>query len=151
MKNGPGVLLLLTTLLACGREGPSAATTTTTGTIPTSPSAEARFEPKEAQATVPPRDIALVQEDASVTLVDYRIEMSDTLPASQVTFNISNAGEHEHSFEIEGEGIERKLDRPLKPGQSAKLVADLRAGTYRVYCPVADHEERGMARTVLVR
>ena len=151
MKIASLALSCLLSLVACGREE-TAETTAATDTITTSPdTVDARFEPKAAQASVPPAEIALVQKDAQVTLRDYRIDMTPTLPPSQVTFNVSNAGPHEHSFEIEGGGIERKLDRPLQPGQSAKLVVDLYAGTYRVYCPVADHEERGMSQSLVVR
>jgi uncharacterized cupredoxin-like copper-binding protein len=77
--------------------------------------------------------------------------MPATLSPAQVTFNVTNRSTHEHSFEVEGEGIEKALDRTLQPGQSAKLVVDLRAGTYQVYCPVADHEERGMTRPLVVQ
>lgn len=151
MKICAPLLLLLLLLAACGNdERPATAVATDTAT--TSPdTADARFHPKAAQATAPPDRIALLQEDVQVTLADYRIEMTDTLMAGQVTFNVTNAGAHEHGFEIEGEGLEKKLERSLRPGQSAKLVADLHAGTYEVYCPVADHDERGMRRQLVVR
>lgn len=71
--------------------------------------------------------------------------------SSPPPFNVTNRSTHEHSFEVEGEGLEKALDRTLQPGQPAKLVVDLRAGTYQVYCPVADHEERGMTRPLVVQ
>jgi uncharacterized cupredoxin-like copper-binding protein len=147
------ILLIVAVSMACAREERApAATATSSDTITTSPdTADARFHPKAAQATAPHGRIALLQKDVQVTLADYRIEMPATLSPAQFTFNVTNSGTHEHSFEIEGEGIEKALDRPLQPGQSAKLVADLRAGTYTVYCPVADHEERGMTRPLVVQ
>lgn len=144
-------LALVVPLVAC--DGTEMATTaTSTETMTTSPdTADARFDPKAAQATAPPGRVALLQKDVQVTLADHEIRMTDQLQQGQVTFNITNSGAHEHSFEIEGNGIEKTLDRPLQPAQSAKLVVDITAGTYKVYCPVADHEERGMTRALVVR
>lgn len=146
------ILLIVVASLSCAREDRAPdATATSSDTVTTSPdAADARFDPKAAQATAPPNKIALLQKDVQVTLADYSIEMPATLLPAQYTFNVTNRGTHEHSFEVEGEGIEKALDRPLRPGQSAKLVVDLRAGTYKVYCPVADHEERGMTRPLVV-
>lgn len=145
-------MLLLLPLAGCGRDE-SAYTAPTSDTVTTSPdTSDARFDPKAAQATAPPSKIALIQKDVQVTLVDDRITgLPETLMPGQVTFNVSNAGTREHSFEVEGEGIEKALDRPLQPGQSAKVVVDLHAGTYKVYCPVANHEERGMTRPLVVQ
>lgn len=147
------VLLIVVASLSCAREDRAPdATARSSDTVTTSPdTADARFDPKDAQATAPPSKIALLQKDVQVTLADYSIEMPATLLPAQYTFNVTNSGTHEHSFEVEGEGIEKALDRPLQPGQSAKLVVDLRAGTYKVYCPVADHEERGMTRPLVVQ
>lgn len=148
------ILLLVAASISCAREERAPAeTAASSDTMTTSPdTADARFDPKAAQATAPPGKIALLQKDVQVTLADYRITgLPETLMPAQYTFNVTNAGTHEHSFEIEGEGIEKALDRTLQPGQSAKLVVDLRAGTYKVYCPVADHEERGMTRSLVVQ
>lgn len=85
-----------------------------------------------------------------VTLTDFRIDMPSTLPAGPTTFRITNAGKSEHNFEVEGEGIETELAQNLQPGESGTLEVDLRPGTYHVYCPVANHEERGMAVELMV-
>lgn len=148
------MLLIVVALVACGGRDESSFTTTATAsdTVTTSPdTADARFDPQAAQATAPPDAIELLQKDVQVTLVDYGIRMPAALPPGQVTFNVTNAGAHEHSFEVEGAGVEKKLDPPLQPGQSAKLVVDLRAGTYEVYCPVADHERRGMKQRLVIQ
>lgn len=148
------MFLLVLVVVSCAREeSVPVATATPSDTFTTSPdTADARFRPKAAQATAPPSKIALLQKDIQVTLVDHRITgLPATLMPAQYTFNVTNRGTHEHSFEIEGEGIEKALDRPLQPGQSAKLVVDLHAGTYKAYCPVADHEERGMTTPLVVQ
>jgi uncharacterized cupredoxin-like copper-binding protein len=79
-----------------------------------------------------------------VKLTQFTIEMLTTVPPGPVTFSVTNAGTMEHNFEVEGQGIEKKFDAALKPGETRSLQVDLPAGTYTVYCPVDDHQERGM-------
>ena len=76
--------------------------------------------------------------------------MPDSLPAGPTTFTVTNDGTIEHSFEIEGQGIEQQLEHHLKPGESMDLQVDLAPGTYEVYCPVDGHKEQGMERDVTV-
>jgi uncharacterized cupredoxin-like copper-binding protein len=86
------------------------------------------------------RLIAVVE----VKLTEFAIEMPTTAPPGQMTFSVTNAGTMEHNFEVEGEGIEKKFDTNLKPGETRNLQVDLPVGTYTVYCTVDDHKERGM-------
>jgi Cupredoxin-like domain len=79
-----------------------------------------------------------------VKLTEFSVEMPKTVPPGPLTFSVTNAGTMEHNFEIEGEGIEKKFDTNLKPGETRSLPVDLPAGTYRVYCPVKDHREHGL-------
>jgi uncharacterized cupredoxin-like copper-binding protein len=81
-----------------------------------------------------------------VSLTEWSIEMPDTLAAGPITFNITNNGSVQHNLEIEGNGVEEKLDANLAPGESGTLEVTLEAGTYEVYCPVGDgsHREQGM-------
>jgi uncharacterized cupredoxin-like copper-binding protein len=74
-----------------------------------------------------------------VRLIDHEIQMPASVPAGRRTFRIVNEGEHPHNFEIEGQGIERKLPNDLRTGENGTLEVDLQPGTYRVYCPVNDH------------
>jgi plastocyanin len=85
-----------------------------------------------------------------VRLHGRTIEMPATLPPGETTFVVTNTGEHEHNFEIEGQGIEEELESNLQPGESGELTVDLRPGTYTVYCPVGDHREEGMVTTLRV-
>jgi plastocyanin len=65
-------------------------------------------------------------------------------------FRAVNSGDGVHALEIEGEGIEEEtVDVP--PGESTLLRVNLDPGTYTLYCPVGDHEERGMRATITVR
>jgi glucose/arabinose dehydrogenase/uncharacterized cupredoxin-like copper-binding protein len=85
-----------------------------------------------------------------VSLVDGAIEMPNTLPSGPTTFEVTNNGTREHSFEIGGPAIELRLDSNLLPGQSGVLEVDLAPGEYQVYCPVDDHAAMGMQLTLTV-
>lgn len=85
-----------------------------------------------------------------VRLSEYRIEMPATLPAGPTTFEITNVGEEEHNFEIEGQGIEMELPENLTAGASGTLQVDLQPGTYEIYCPVGEHEDHGMTMQLTV-
>jgi uncharacterized cupredoxin-like copper-binding protein len=87
----------------------------------------------------------------NVTLTEYRIEMPDELAAGTVTFTIANNGSEAHNFEIEGQGVEEKLENNLEPGQTATLEVTLEPGEYEIYCPVEGHDELGMRKDVEVK
>jgi hypothetical protein len=61
-----------------------------------------------------------------VSLVDFEIDMPESVPAGEVTFNVTNDGGTEHGFEIEGSGIEEEIEE-LAPGDSDTLTV-ARAG-----------------------
>ena len=99
------------------------------------------------------RDPTMVDsyEEVLVTLDDFVIEMPDTVRAGVLAFQATNRGTHEHSLEIEGQGVEQALPDPVDPGNTMQLMADLAPGTYRAYCPIEDHAQRGMEKTITVR
>src|SRR5215218_1890097 len=65
-------------------------------------------------------------------------------------FRAVNDGNAVHSLEIEGQGIEEETPN-IQPGESSELKVNLDPGTYKLYCPVGNHEDRGMVGTVTVR
>lgn len=85
-----------------------------------------------------------------VELTEYEIRMPATLPAGVTQFQVSNVGTGEHSFAIEGDETEIAFDDHLQVGETKRLEVELPAGTYTVYCPVAEHRERGMQLQVEV-
>lgn len=96
------------------------------------------------------------RHEVSVTLSDFKIDMPMNLKAGQTRFNIVNTGKTEHNFELEGNagdanGKEDKLTMNLDPGEKTHLDVDLVAGTYKIYCPVGNHEGKGMKHTVTVK
>jgi predicted lipoprotein with Yx(FWY)xxD motif/uncharacterized cupredoxin-like copper-binding protein len=79
-----------------------------------------------------------------VSLTDFKIDMPSELPAGRTVFSVTNDGDAEHNFEVEGNGIEEELEENLQPGESGTLELDLKPGTYEVYCPVDGHADMGM-------
>lgn len=89
--------------------------------------------------------------DQGVHLIEYAVHMPQTLQAGKQSFHIENAGKEVHSFAIEGNGVQTRLPSDLSRGGSAHFEAELRPGTYTMYCPVAGHREKGMHTQVTVK
>lgn len=109
------------------------------------------------------------QSDArqvTVVLTEFLIEMPDSLPVGETTFTIRNEGQMEHGFTLEqkmeeseadsedppteehGQDVQkRSLGSYLEPGTTATLTVKLMPGTYVIWCPIADHRDRGMEFT----
>jgi len=86
-----------------------------------------------------------------VRLIEHQIEMPKEIAAGKTAFVITNGGQKEHSFAIEGSGVNEKLRGTLDGGESKTLQVDLKPGKYRVYCPVGEHAMRGMERNLVVK
>src|SRR2546426_1932097 len=82
----------------------------------------------------------------SAKLSEWKVELSQaSVGAGTVTFTITNAGSIPHGFEVEGQGIEKEIER-IQPGARDTLTLTLKPGTYEVYCPVGEdsHKKLGM-------
>lgn len=93
---------------------------------------------------------AMQDDTVDVGLIEFQIEMPSTLPAGRTIFEVTNRGTAAHNFELERGEEEHSFPQDLQPGETRTLEVDLQEGTYEVYCPVADHEERGMALELTV-
>jgi len=105
-----------------------------------------------ALAAVAISSTAAAAQAVPVTLTEFKIEMGrDTVHAGTVKFNIKNEGSTTHAFYIKGEGA-NKGSREVAAGESASFSLPLKAGTYEVYCPLADlsHKKAGMSKTLVV-
>ena len=99
----------------------------------------------------PETDTTVAQTNSvEVRLTDFAIDMPTTLPAGMTTLNIINDGQAPHNLEIEGSGIDTRLETNLAEGETGTLQVDLTPGTYKVYCPVGNHEEQGMVLELTV-
>jgi len=98
-------------------------------------------------AVTPDKDAHKVE----VKLVEHRIEMPRQVGTGKTAFVVHNAGKEKHNFEIAGEGIEKKFMINLSPDETKVLHVDLKPGSYKVYCPVGDHESEGMKTTLTAK
>jgi uncharacterized cupredoxin-like copper-binding protein len=67
-----------------------------------------------------------------VIIKDNEIRIEDEVEAEIINFNVSNQGSVPHNFHIYGNGIDKKFNAPLAPGESGMLELKLPAGTYQI-------------------
>jgi plastocyanin len=84
-------------------------------------------------------------EDGSLKFDKSELEAK----AGTVTIDFDNPSSVPHAVEIEGNGVEEASDTVT--GAKTSVTADLKAGTYTFYCPVADHRAQGMEGTLTVK
>jgi uncharacterized cupredoxin-like copper-binding protein len=69
--------------------------------------------------------------------------------AGVVEFQAKNDGATKHALEIETPDGELQT-KPIDPGKSTTLKADLKPGTYEWYCPIDGHKDKGMKGEIVV-
>lgn len=106
--------------------------------------------PIQRETDMPSANPSTAQPEQEVHLIEYAINMPETIRAGHHVFQVDNAGKENHAFEIEGNGVHAKTS-VLTRGGGAALEVDLKPGTYTVYCPVEGHKGKGMSRTITVR
>ena len=90
------------------------------------------------------------EQTIQVSASEFAFDPPDlTADTGELTIELTNDGEFPHAIEIEGNGVEESSDE-VNAGESTSLTVSLEEGTYRVYCPVGDHEGRGMVGTLTV-
>jgi hypothetical protein len=115
-------------------------------------------EPRgDATRTVPepvgpvPTTDARAVATADVSLIDYALEVpSSRLPkAGLIAFVATNDGLVRHALAVDGPAGPIRTPA-LALGERAVLNVSLPPGSYKWYCPLADHERRGMTGRVRV-
>jgi hypothetical protein len=101
------------------------------------------------RAQAPERWVGPPATPVIVTLTDGVIEIPSALPVGLLLFQVTNAGNEAHNFEIGGEDIETKFARDLGPGETRALRVYLEPGTYSIYCPIEGHRHPVMGVDVL--
>ena len=89
----------------------------------------------------------------SVRLTNFDISPSSPTidKPGEVFLRISNDGRSPHVLAVDGPEGEAKTDT-IKPGSGATLrVALSEPGRYKWYCPLENHEERGMRGHITVK
>lgn len=89
----------------------------------------------------------------SVKGVEYYFVLSrPSLKAGEVTVELNNQGEDPHNLNIRLEDSEAEPLQIPETDSLQRSVAtfDLPAGKYRLWCSLPEHEEKGMAATLVV-
>lgn len=85
-----------------------------------------------------------------VSLTDFRLPRNVRVPRSGlIAFEATNDGESPHALAIIGPAGQART-QTLRPGERTIVEVRLPPGTYKWYCPVDDHERRGMVGRVRV-
>ncbi|HET6691445.1 MAG TPA: hypothetical protein VFG74_11335 [Miltoncostaeaceae bacterium] len=72
--------------------------------------------------------------------------------AGRVILQVKNIGEDDHDLRIKGpNGVARAETGRVRPGGLRQIRIRLPRGRYTYLCTVADHAERGMTGTLVVR
>lgn len=104
-------------------------------------------EPAGPAPTIDARAVAT----AEVSLVDYALRApAPRVPrAGLIAFAATNDGLSRHALAVDGPSGQVRTPVLLR-GERAVFTVRLPPGTYKWYCPVADHEQRGMVGRVRV-
>jgi uncharacterized cupredoxin-like copper-binding protein len=95
-------------------------------------------EDEGAPAATPIKTITIEETEYALDPSSVHVER-----AGPYEFHVVNKGSVGHALEIEGQGIEEETE-VLGPGEEAMVTVELEEGSYELYCPVGDHEDRGM-------
>ena len=87
----------------------------------------------------------------TVSETEFKLAPSSAQAANSgsVTVQVKNAGTTDHALVVEAPGGEVKTPT-LAPGKTAVLKADLKPGTYQMYCPIDGHKDKGMKGEIKV-
>jgi plastocyanin len=147
------IAVLLFALAACRGETDAEKKTTWLGTPnPTDSSTTTAGDTgATASATHPgsPGGAAIVPDvDAGTTVLvmlnDNSIAVREqAIPPGPAVLTVENRGTEPHNLFIEGPGVSRAADSPIAEKGSATVDVTFTAGTYVLYCPLADHRQNG--------
>jgi plastocyanin len=85
-----------------------------------------------------------------VSLVDFRLPRNVRVSRSGlIAFEATNDGQSLHALAVVGPAGQART-QTLRPGERTTVEVRLPPGTYKWYCPVDDHERRGMVGRVRV-
>jgi plastocyanin len=111
---------------------------------PTAPSAPA--PPVEPEPEVEANRLAVKSHEY------YYVLSRPKVKAGELTVELNNQGEDAHNLNIEREGDSGEPLQVPETGSLQHNVAtfDLPPGTYRLWCSLPEHEEKGMLATLVV-
>lgn len=96
--------------------------------------------------------VDVVGGEVRIALKEYRLvpERIRVRPGPlAITFVLRNEGRYAHNFHIEGPDVDARAAK-FGPGNTVRLEVTLKAGEYKISCPLSNHDQRGMHGTLLV-
>ena len=97
------------------------------------------------QAQRPPARVQVVAQEFSYSLSRTKVR------AGQVIIELVNHGQDTHDLDLRRVGGTKIFQFPsVQPGQFVDRQLKLVPGKYRLWCAIADHNERGMHATLRV-
>jgi hypothetical protein len=88
-----------------------------------------------------------------IALEDNRIVIQDLdrIPPGPAILTITNTGTQTHNLVVEGQGVERGLDKNLGAGENTSLDVLLQPGEYTIYCSLLDHRAKGETVKLVIK
>ncbi len=89
-----------------------------------------------------------------ISLTDFRLRPQVIeAPRDSFTILVRNDGRLAHALRIRGasEVVRLKVSTLLPGREAARVGVTLKRGRWRLFCPLANHEELGMHGTLVVR
>jgi plastocyanin len=97
-------------------------------------------------ASPPPARVQVVAQEFGYAL------SRQTIKAGWAIIELRNSGEDAHDLKLRRVGGTRVYSLPVaQSGQTVDREFKLLAGTYRIYCGLANHRALGMQATLVVR
>lgn len=90
---------------------------------------------------------AMKPQPVQIKLSEWTMGFKTLSVTGPAQFEVVNDGQYPHAFAIEGKlgGQDFEISTGvLKAGEKTTLTVALPKGSYNAYCPVGNHEERGM-------
>lgn len=147
-----GILVL--SLAACGGETSNTTTTTDTPAPAATTASTGSTGSTTENDLTPTAATGASAKEVAVTLKEWNVNLGDTdLKAGSYRFNITNGGTLGHDLVIQdSSGTEVGRTPVFRQGDTAPtLLADLKPGTYKFFCDVPGHADKGMKAEVTVK
>jgi plastocyanin len=95
-----------------------------------------------------------VEQAVTLTATDYALSPAEihVVAGRPIKLTVTNHGTHTHGLRLVLSYGEVPLPTNIPAGDTQTTIIDNpgEPGSYKIYCPVEDHEQRGMVGTIIV-
>lgn len=119
------------------------------GRVPSASGVSQSGTPEAADGTSEP----VLEGRVEIELADFKITPNEiTVRAGEIIFAFENTGRYTHDFRIESvdnDDVDVKAPK-IGARRSREWSVTVAPGTYRISCPISNHDQRGMEGTLVV-